>query len=114
MEKENIKIVSSIKNNSIIMRDKFCWVCGKKFNKKINKDKRTYHHAFSKRWNVVTNIQLPVCDECHRKINKEDEVFKKAYSMLKGIFKITEKIIEKKKSDFVSNNNQLNKKEVEQ
>lgn len=104
MKKINQKnIKPSVKDNSVLIREDNCWVCGKKFNKDVNKDRRTYHHALPKRWNVVTNLKLPICWGCHQMINMEDEVFKKAYSLLRGTFITTEKIISKKESKFVSN-----------
>jgi hypothetical protein len=95
-----VKIVTSTIRNVITIKDDKCWLCDKTFNKEVLLDRRTYHHAFPKRYHPVMNIKIPLCQECHYNINKEDEIYKKAYNTLRGMFLATEKSLgEKFKKD---------------
>jgi 5-methylcytosine-specific restriction endonuclease McrA len=52
-------------------KSKFCWVCGKTM-KDINildKDKGTMHHLIPKCLNPHSNVIVPICLDCHKKIH---------------------------------------------
>jgi len=81
-----MKVIQNIKKETITIQDDKCWLCGKKFNKEVRKDRRTYHHAFPQRYNSIINLKVPICQGCHDEINKEDAIYKRAYNSLKGHF----------------------------
>jgi len=47
------------------IQDKKCWVCGEA-------DGSTIHHALPKHLKPKNNILVPICENCHNKINCED------------------------------------------
>ncbi len=53
----------------ITIQDDECWRCGKAFEKKVVK---TSHHAIPKNLKPKKNICVPICDDCHEEINKQD------------------------------------------
>jgi len=89
------KIIKSIKKETITIQDEKCWICDKKFNKEIYENRRTYHHAFPQRYKPKTNVKIPICQNCHNEINKEDAIYKRAYHTIRGMFLLTEKKIAK-------------------
>lgn len=63
--------------------DSTCWVCGKGF---VQNDKwchMTKHHVLPKHLNPKSNITVPICNSCHKKINSHD---------IKGIFAFAYKL----------------------
>ncbi len=49
----------------ININDDNCWICGKK-------KQLTMHHTLPKHLNPKKNIIVPICLECHKKINLID------------------------------------------
>lgn len=43
-----------------------CWICGR------DTEKITSHHALPKHLKPVNNIIIPICEQCHKRINIED------------------------------------------
>ena len=44
-----------------------CWVCGEVFSGK--KKAKTSHHAIPQSMKPKRNIEIPVCNDCHKEIN---------------------------------------------
>ena len=68
------------------IQDNKCWVCDKKFDEKI---KMTMHHTLPKHMFPKNNVIIPVCWDCHERINKKDD---------RGIYLLGVKINETMKS----------------
>lgn len=56
----------------ITIQDDECWKCGNTFNNKDKKRVKTSHHAIPKNLKPVKNLCVPLCEGCHREINKQD------------------------------------------
>jgi hypothetical protein len=52
------------------IEDDKCWVCNRKFDEQ---HKMTMHHTLPKHMFPKNNVVIPVCWECHQKINKHDD-----------------------------------------
>ena len=103
---KNYDVVADVKKSSIKIQDKDCWMCNRVFD--TEEHKKTGHHAIPKRLKPYFNVQLPICKKCHNEINKEDEIYKKAYNMLRGSFMGIEKVLKvkaEKKLNEKKNNN---------
>ena len=89
--------ITENKNKSILtIRDNICWICRKEFDKEVLKDRRTYHHSIPQRYNPFKNFKLPICQECHYKMNREDEIYKKYFNKLRGIILLSDTHIKDK------------------
>ncbi len=64
---DNIHIIIHRKNVEI--KGKVCFYCGNEFVGKNNK-KLTKHHGIDKRLKSKYNVFVPICEDCHQKINK--------------------------------------------
>ena len=53
----------------IIINDYVCWNCGQVFSSKLAK---TTHHAIPINFKPFKNVLIPICEECHDKINIEN------------------------------------------
>lgn len=91
MTGNNVKIKPLTRTSSVKIDDDTCWCCNKKFNQEVKKDKQTEHHGIPKRYSPHFNVRIPICNECHDMINKEDQFYKKRYSMIRGIVLLTDK-----------------------
>jgi len=63
---------------TIIIQDDKCWCCGKEFEK--GKVIKTSHHGIPKNLKSKKNIALPVCKDCHDKINLQEINSLQAYT----------------------------------
>ena len=79
----------------MIIKDDFCWICWKKFNDETLLDRRTFHHAIEKRYKPKKNFKLSICQKCHYLIHSEDNLYKKRFNMIKGVFDLENKKLEK-------------------
>jgi hypothetical protein len=84
------------KKNSIKIKDDVCWICGKEFISNNLKNRRTYHHAIQQRYNPIFNIQIPICQECHYTMNKEESIYKRYYNSIKGTILGLDKALQQK------------------
>lgn len=57
-------------SRSISIKDDKCWMCGKKFDN--GGIVRTTHHCLPKNLNPVNNILVPICQNCHDRLNSQD------------------------------------------
>jgi len=54
-----------INNNIITICSSLCYMCGES-------QKLTQHHTLPKHLNPINNVIVPICHECHEKINETD------------------------------------------
>lgn len=64
---DNIHIIIHRKN--IEIKGKICFYCGNILDKEEIK-KLTKHHSIPKRLNSAYNVFIPLCKDCHQKINR--------------------------------------------
>ena len=93
---KKVQITTLPKKDSIKVKDDVCWICGKTFSYETYKAKRTYHHSIPTRYKPIFNILIPICQECHNKINREDMIYMRAYNSIRGIFLGFDKIVNNK------------------
>ena len=66
------------KLQTLINKEKFCWVCGRE-------DMLTEHHAIPQKINgVKMNVTVPLCRNCHEFIH-QDNYFMKLLKKVNGI-----------------------------
>ncbi len=78
---------------TILINDVVCWICGKQ------KQNMTSHHGLPKHLMPKNNVQVPVCRDCHDKINADD---------VQGMYAYIHRL--SKQSDEVSKNLEVIKK----
>ena len=54
---------------NILIQDEECWICGKTSNIKGD---ITIHHCLPRHLNPKKNVLVPICKECHDKLNADD------------------------------------------
>ena len=57
-----------------------CWRCGKS----APEVKMTIHHGIPQTMKPLKNVEIPICEECHDEINKQDVM-----SVLQFVYKIS-------------------------
>lgn len=59
------------KRRNYTYKSKFCWICGKTLKDLnfLDSDKGTMHHLIPKCLSPHSNIVVPVCWDCHKKIH---------------------------------------------
>ena len=62
----------------ITIQGSFCWRCGNEFDGK--KYIKTGHHGIPRTLKPKQNISIPMCEECHKEINKQDINTLEAYA----------------------------------
>lgn len=74
-----------------IQNDNRCWVCNKKSKRS---QKLTYHHTLPKHLKPHRNVIVPVCQQCHNKINTTDVagLHKYAYKLKKETEELSKSI----------------------
>lgn len=72
----------------ITIQGSSCWRCGNEFDGK--KHKRTAHHGIPRTLKPKQNVSIPMCEECHGEINKQDINTLEAYAH--KIYKTTQDI----------------------
>ncbi len=55
-----------------------CWRCGNEFDGKNHK--RTAHHGIPRTLKPKQNVSIPMCQDCHDEINKQDINTLEAYA----------------------------------
>ena len=71
----------------VVRNAETCWRCGKK----TPDVKLTIHHGIPQTMNPKMNMEIPICEDCHDEINKQDVT-----SVLQFVYKIgrnTEELI---------------------
>lgn len=72
--------------SNLTIQDNKCWVCEARFSKDVV---QTAHHTLPKHLQPKNNVIIPVCEDCHGKINKRDD---------RGLFLLAVKIDKTMKS----------------
>ena len=54
---------------NLTAQDNRCWICGCEHSQE---NKLTMHHCIPQNFNPVNNVVVPVCSECHDKLNEAD------------------------------------------
>ncbi len=63
---------------TITIQGSSCWKCGNDFDGK--ECKRTSHHGIPRTLKPKQNVSIPMCEKCHKEINKQDINTLKAYA----------------------------------
>jgi len=72
----------------ITIQGDHCWRCGHEFDGKEHK--KTSHHGIPRTLKPKQNISIPMCEKCHKEINKQDINTLEAYAH--KIFKTSQNI----------------------
>lgn len=69
-----MKLQMTIEDSECILDDNICWMCGKVFTTNDCKitDRKTMHHTLPRHFKPVKNVVVPVCQDCHNKLNQHD------------------------------------------
>jgi hypothetical protein len=85
----------------LIVKDTVCWICGKSQSENLS---LTSHHCLPKSFNPKKNIIVPLCWDCHDKLNNQD--ISSMYNFSAKILKESQNLVQQtaKLNKYVENN----------